>query len=332
MVASFKDLIPNRIKEKLIKIYQTIELIRLQHLDCKRYRKYSSAINKDYTYEQITGTITRYYHSIEKGLAFDIIKPGFGKKQISSLLNLLKVYKNHNYPLDSVCFKTAIDTLLQYIKIQEKINYDVTKLKEIVFALSEDTNADTGGIHNMIKKSILQKLRGDFLEFSQSRYSVRNYSNQPVEIQSIEEAINFAQNTPSSCNRQTWKTRIVRDNILKNILINNQFGNRGFGERIDSLIIITVDNQYYDATIERNQGFVDGGMYALNLIYSLHYYGLATCPLSASLTLKQEENLRKYFEISESEIIILFIAVGNYADSFKVPKSTRREASIISYS
>ena len=65
----------------------------------------------------------------------------------------------------------------------------------------------------------------------------------------------------------------------------------------------------------------------MNLLYALHYYDVAAVPLSASLNLQQESNLREAFNISESENFVMFIGIGNYVEEFKVPKSDRREVS-----
>ena len=69
----------------------------------------------------------------------------------------------------------------------------------------------------------------------------------------------------------------------------------------------------------------------MNLLYGLHYNGLATIPLSASLTDTQESAIRQELDITESENFILIIGVGNYSVSCKIPKSTRRSPKVRIY-
>lgn len=171
----------------------------------------------------------------------------------------------------------------------------------------------------------MEQSKADFKTFAESRHSVRDYSGEPVDRAILEKVFELAKRTPSACNRQSWKIRVVDDPELKKTIQKNQNGNRGFGDYIDKFIIITADVQYYDRIRERNQANIDGGMYAMNLLYSLHYYDIAAVPLSASLNLKQENNLREAFEIPDYENFIMFIGIGNYVDEFKVPKSHRRE-------
>ncbi|MDZ7835031.1 MAG: hypothetical protein U5K84_06505 [Alkalibacterium sp.] len=54
---------------------------------------------------------------------------------------------------------------------------------------------------------------------------------------------------------------------------------------------------------------------------------IAAVPLSGSLNLNQEKNLRNAFDIPEYENVIMFIGIGNYVDEYKVPKSDRRAVS-----
>jgi nitroreductase len=274
--------------------------------------------------------MTKIYHSIEKGLSFENTRLGFGKKQIHELMDLLDIYREYNFPEDNLVYLTAIDNLNKYVDYHEKRNYDISDTTKQISRYLKKRETNTGGTHEIEQSKISTDVK-DFFGFSNSRHSVRTFSNKPVDIQLIKKAITMAQNSPSSCNRQPWITRIVNEASHKKKLINNQYGNRGFGETVDTFIIVTSDIQCYDSITERNACFVDGGIYSMNLLYCLHYYGLATCPLSASLTAIQEENIRHCFNIPESENLVLFIAVGNYVDNYKVPKSTRYAPTIIHY-
>ncbi len=325
-----KNLICKKLKNKSVKVYKKIVLIKLQYNDYKRFSAYYPSRENRYTYRQIIALMTKAYHSIEKGLSYENMRLGFGNEQIQQLVKLLDLYRKYNYSEDDFVYLTAIDNLNKYVHYHEELNYDVSNIKSQIFEYLTKQEIDTGGIHEIDRSKNLPDAK-DFLEFSNSRHSVRTFSKESVDIQLIEKGIKLAQNSPSSCNRQPCITRVVKNESFKEKLINNQYGNRGFGESVDSFIIVTSDTQCYDSVFERNACFVDGGIYAMNLLYSLHYYGLATCPLSTSLTLKQEKNIRDYFSIPQSENLILIIAIGNYVDEYKVPKSTRYSPNIIYY-
>lgn len=323
--------IPSGLKRNL-KYYLGIARLRaLLKSDSNRFIKYSFGSDKNIdSYEQLEARITKAYHSIEKGLSYQDLRLGFGEKVLEELLELMMLYKKSEFPLNSECYQTALDNLYEYIKIHEQGGFHVEKLKEKVAQLGGQAGS-SGGVLNLSKDGILKDISKDFGTFSASRHSVRDFSYTPVDTAKIKKALALAQNTPSACNRQGWKTRIITDPELKKVVEKNQNGNRGFGSGIDKYILITTDSQYFSKPRERNQPYIDGGMYAMNLLYSLHYFGMATISLSASLTRSQEVNIRKALSISESENFILFIGVGNYADSFKIPKSTRRSPVIITY-
>ena len=54
-------------------------------------------------------------------------------------------------------------------------------------------------------------------------------------------------------------------------------GNAGFGDRVPLVLVITSDLQTFFAPEERNQAWIDGGMFAMSLVHALHSLGLASC-------------------------------------------------------
>lgn len=82
------------------------------------------------------------------------------------------------------------------------------------------------------------------------------------------------------------------------------------------LLVITVNNSYLAGPEERNQGFIDGGMFSMSPIYALTYFGLALCALNAAFTKKSDKLIRNILNISVNENLSMFISVGHYLDSF----------------
>lgn len=161
-----------------------------------------------------------------------------------------------------------------------------------------------------------------------SRHSIRWFSDEKINEDTVKEAIRLAQYTPSACNRQGWQTILVSDQKTIVEILKNQNGNSGFGDRIQKLLLVTADLRYFNSDREIFQPFIDGGMYAQNVLNSLAYYGLASIPLSASLTSEQEKNVRRILRLDDSEELILFIGVGGYKSSNVTTRSKRRTAEI----
>lgn len=325
-----KKLIPASMLKYLINIRNHIELIKITTNDYLRFKKFSFKADNPQTVDQFSALITKSYHSIEKGLSYKEIRLGFGREIVFNLLNLIKKYNERGYDPTLPSVLTAISVLNKYIEFHQANAFSVDEIKEKFKNICKDMkiNYDIGGFIELTQSDILEKTNSDFRTFAFSRFSVRDFSNKRVDINLIEKAIDIAKKTPSACNRQAWHVKVVRDNEVKAEILKNHNGSKGFGENIDTLLLITCNLSSFAFPREKNQVYIDGGLYSMSLLYALHYKGLATCSLSASLTTTQENNVRRILNVEENHQLILFIAVGNYIDKFKVPMSNRYESNM----
>jgi nitroreductase len=103
---------------------------------------------------------------------------------------------------------------------------------------------------------------------------------------------------------------------------------RGFGykQMPEVLLTITVSNNTYLSPVERNQGFVDGGLFAMSVMYGLEHEGLAAVPLNACMYAKDQKAVRRLLDIDDSEVIVMFMAIGEFMDESIVPISDRKSA------
>jgi nitroreductase len=92
---------------------------------------------------------------------------------------------------------------------------------------------------------------------------------------------------------------------------------------------VTSDLRHFMNIGERNQGWIDGGMFSMQLLLALHAEGLGACPLNWSTDYKEDERFRAISVIPDHEIIMMFIAVGHLPDEFKIAQSARRPLSEI---
>ena len=289
-----------------------------------RFSIYAFNGNTGSSYEQYEAIITRWYHTIEKGLSFVDYRPGFGEGNIDCLLSSMMNFLDDGFNRDSSFFKTALCVLNAYVKKNKEYGIINPELEKRITDLGGEPN-DEGGTIQFIPFSSTEIQRVDYLSFVRSRHSMRYFSRVPVDIERIIKAIDLAQCTPSACNRQGWKVRIVTKKELILKTLSNQNGNTGFSQEIDKLLIVTADLRYFNAERELFQPYIDGGMYAQSLINALHYYNIATIPLSAALYEEQETNVREIIGLDDAEVLILFIGTGNYPDLCQTTKSKRHE-------
>lgn len=83
------------------------------------------------------------------------------------------------------------------------------------------------------------------------------------------------------------------------------------------LLLITSDIRAFMNNGERNEPFVDGGLFSMSLLYALEAYGLAACPLNAMFSLSQDRKTRALLHIPNYELPVMYIAVGNFPDPYQ---------------
>ena len=260
------------IRSKIGKVKRWI--VRSVDVDNGYMRKYKTYCFNDsncQNYEQFEAAITRLYHTIEKGLSYENYRAGFGKSNIDKLLNAMESYVQKGYDTEAFFYRTALSCLYSYIErnaengcIEEALNSRVKTLPGI--------QNDEGGAfwYTPTDEANVQKLPFD--DFLRDRHSIRHFDDRPVSIETVKKAIELAQHTPSACNRQGWSTRIVCDKTVLKIILENQNGNRGFGQEFDKILVVTGDVRYFSKSRETFQVFIDGGMYAENVLNALHFY------------------------------------------------------------
>lgn len=322
-----KKLVPESILSKIKRIFNQIQLYKDYRKDMKRYSKYSLELSKERSQRHLETDLIFFYHKIEKGLSLPNPRVGFGKGNVNYLLEQLKKYQA-TYGWDYTA-QVSLNALYSYYEfnkqhglVLEDLLSEIEHLKK--GAMKSSNNGVTMGGVSKVKKKEIKNTEVNFKDFANTRYSIRNFSKGRISKSTIEEAVMIAQKTPSVCNRQSSKVYIYegedKDKVLK-----HQNGNAGFGNDADKVLLITVELKDFRGPKERNQAFIDGGLYSMSLIYALHSLGVGTCALNLSLSHNDELKLKKEARIPESEVTIMMIAIGEIPEEFYVADSPRRE-------
>ncbi|MEX2513469.1 MAG: nitroreductase family protein [Cyclobacteriaceae bacterium] len=296
-------------------------------------KAYQYDFNKYWTFSRTTGSVTSsklaaeiiiQYHIIEKGLTMPLPRLGFGKDIIISLCNLCIDYIK-KYGTENEQLITGIQVILEYENYHKTQNYslDTPVVDNIKKVSSIVPNLSASMQKAISKNEYFKDIHSSFLSFSNTRASVRNYTNEDVPMERILSALELAKNTPSACNRQAWRTYLFTNKEKISHILEVQGGNRGFGHLSNKLILICGEIGAFGEIAERNQVYIDGGMYAMNLLYSLHYFEIGACILNCSITPEKDLILRKLCGNNKSEVFIAMIACGIPPESFKIANSKR---------
>ncbi len=319
-----------------MRIYSFLQFLRMQKSFWNDitsfYRlilKYNASIHTDNDIEKMQYTLLRENHTIEKALSLRNPRRGFGQQKVLNLLNRLNKYRDKFGAIDKNFLYYPLGTIKHYINYMKSTGVDIPVIENMYNKLVLDSGLgeieEQGGVVQISKKESPKPFNMDFESLLNSRHSIRYFTNKSVSDSIIEKALQLAQKTPSACNRQGWCTHVFlgQDSVD---LIKWQGGSRGFEDEIKNSILVTANLKaflYYEV----HQAYIDGGLYAMNLINALHYLGLGTIPLSCGFTHKKLKGLSA-FDIPDNEVPIVIIGIGHLLDTYNIAISKRKDISL----
>lgn len=302
-------------------------LWKAYHSDYEEYKRWQYHNPCVKTQNALEAKILRQTHVIEKGMSLSHPKEKFGVQRASDLLDFIDEFSECGYKIeDSVPVLNALGVLKAYLVYHEEHGFKpenvVKKFEKYSKYLLQN---EKYGIVKVSKSELEKQIQGLFPEFFMSRHSVRQFSEKPIDVLDIEKAVRLAMKAPSACNRQSCKAYFYRDRALNKELGELIAGNTGFDTEVQNYIVVTSDMSAFYDPFERNQVYVDGGIFTMALVEALHYYGIASCILQNGEYKERNKKFKTICKnIPENEKIILFIAIGYYKDNFTYAVSHRK--------
>ncbi|NER78110.1 MAG: nitroreductase [Leptolyngbya sp. SIO1D8] len=331
-----KRLITNLKGDKILNDieYKDLEKLFKNYLyDFKRFLTWAVLDHDLHDKTSLKAYITKEYHRIEKRLAFKEPRVGFRPEIARGLASKTKTYLEKYGADDTI--RTSTDCLEAYYGFNLRHGVDDANLRKEIDSIKSGLNLiDTynlGGTLELTRESVFEKAKINLKDFFESRYSIRDFSPEPVDRDLLKRAVSMAQKTPSVCNRQSSKVYLFDDETLKNLVLQYQNGNKGFGDKAKAVLVVTSDLRHFFSIGERYQGWIDGGMFSMSLVYALHSLGLGTCCLNWSVEKHTDRALKTAAGIDDYESIIMMIAVGHLPEKFKVAKSSRKSLEEVLY-
>ncbi|MBO3100184.1 nitroreductase family protein [Gelidibacter pelagius] len=297
-------------------------------IDYKLYKKHSIVFHKTSLKNKEADLILNY-HSLEKGMLFKDMKKGFATNRINNLHKVLKDPEIINN-ISRSQIKVGYQIMCQYYELHQEKGYDIEEFfnheQYRFYKLVIDSNDQTcfNGIINWTKEGFFKENNKEFKKFAHSRKSVREFTGRKFTHDILSKVIELANTAPSVCNRQASNVYLLEDKTKIDKTLKIQGGFTGYSENVSQLLILTNDRKYYYTIGERNQLYIDGGVYLMNLLYALHYYEIGNCPANWGKTYKDEEKLSEIIDLPESEKIICFIPIGDLKNNFRTTLSQRR--------
>lgn len=320
-------LLPPSLRQGLIDGYRRLRdqlsLIAAYRYDWQIYRRHSGLFRPGDA-GVLEARLIKAYHRVEKGMSLAQPRPGFGKDAVQQILSEVRQYLDHFGASPTTC--RALNTLREYVNFNQRHHTDVSWLEPELEALMQRSTGETGigGTRRVRRDDILKAASIDLKTFFEHRHSVRQFSGAPVEDEVIRQAVLMAKKSPSVCNREPGCVFVATAAETKAALLALQNGNRGFGEQADRVLLITSRLDAFLTVGERYQSWIDGGLFAMSLIYALHSLGVASCCLNWSVEPDSDRALRKIAGVPADHHVIMMLAIGRLPEELPVAQSPRR--------
>ena len=316
--------------EKARDLTLAVRLVQNFWYDYRRFARASFVIGKR-NRENQRAMIHILFHSIEHGLSLSAPRPGFGQDKVASLLRKTKAYITEFGSDNSTA--SALRVLDAWVAFNHDLKVDVVGVAgelEQLNALTDFRGSTvSGGTEEVRAADVRQASTRDFGTFMHARHSVRQFSNRPVTAEEIEFAFRAAQQAPSVCNRQTCRVYAFTGAEEKARVLSYQSGNRGFGQEVGAVLIVTSNMEHLNLIGERYQHWIDGGLFAMVLALAFHAKGMGACMLNWSVTKDIDKAMRACVGIPDNEAVITMIGVGHLKEVFRVPFSQRKPTDLV---
>ena len=266
------------------------------------------------------------YHIVEKGLTMPRRHLDFGHAAVLDLLartdSFIGIWGDTDLQI-----RHAIGVIKSYLKLHHDAKFDFSKdiqfWRRVEDFCKTHDRVEPSRQYHFLRKDFFAAKEGNFFAFANSRHTVRHYAGSIPE-DTIERAVALAMTAPSACNRQHVRVHCISNHDLRDQLLAIQNGNRGFGTDADKLIVVTTclsDIQYVE---ERNDPYVNAGIFIMNLCYALHYNEIGCCILNWHTKPEIDIKARQLLQIPSAESIAAVIACGIPPEEFDVAQSPRK--------
>ncbi len=268
-------------------------------------------------------------HAIEKGLSRSDFRAGFGKIAVPGLAKEMNGWIAMGRGVEDPFFRAAASVMRVYFERHKSLNVDVSEFWRLFNASAQSliTKADDtdGGVlaaGSVREAKVETNQDRNFLDVVYGRRSVREFTSAPVHNEDIRRAVQIAMQAPSVCNRQGARVHLFEDASRIKAALDLQGGFSGY-KMPPKLLLVTCDLSAFLFAAERNQPFIDGGLFMMTLLLGLEQLGLGSCSLNTAMNAEREQTIRRILGIPENEIFIAFVAVGHVDPTVLTPQSKR---------
>lgn len=272
---------------------------------------------------------TRYHismivHFLEKGMCYPNPRP-FGFRHVNDLMSKLQFLESSQV----MCFEynLGISALREWSNVFVSNGWGTEPLVKVVhefLTTRAETPSEPVGIIKFPSTEASVNLNDRTLL---TRRTVRDFSSKPLNASDLTYALDCFRTTPTACNRQMCKVYNIVKPELKEILNRCVPGIGGLSKDTINFFVITYDTAAIAGFTERNQGYFNAGLAAMNFVNGLHLSGIESCFLQWNTNKKDDALVGEQMNLSPSERIAVVVGAGYAKSEYVTPYSARKPLS-----
>lgn len=135
-----------------------------------------------------------------------------------------------------------------------------------------------------------------FLEVVERRQSQRFFSSKKVDAKQFQYLKRCLEQTPSSCNRQAIKIRMVRSGADKRKIESLLVGGAGWVSGADTILLLFADMSAYKSPAEVDfMPYLDAGFIGMTVYYACEAIGLGCCFVNPNIRPEKKQDFDRLF-------------------------------------
>lgn len=295
------------VKAKLSKISKVLGLFAEYAQDLWLFLRYNGHSPLEPTMRRLSHKTVIEAHTVEKGLTVPAPKPHFGGAKIAAMLDMNAGWTP---PAGELSRSMLVGALRDYRAAFANTPPPDANLAARIdaFVAAHDAQDARGGVRHGLQHPAAENPAA--LAFLENRFAAREFADRALSDDELDAVARLAQRAPSQCNRQSVRLHVYRDRALISRLLELQGGARGFAENVPTLFVVTSEITAWGGAQQRNQPYVDGGLYAMMLMLGLDAKGFLSCPMNLAITHRTERAIKAEAGIPTRERLVVMVAAG----------------------
>ncbi|TQV77028.1 nitroreductase [Aliikangiella marina] len=273
--------------------------------------------------------IRRNVHRIEKGLTMIPRRQVFALRFILETVEAFKFLSDDSGRIKTSEYNWAKTVLDEYFDVTDSDHEQYLKAQSLYRSLSTSFDSKVEGPVEYKNEIEIDKYLSLKL-LCENRKSVRWFKTKKVSKNLINKALEVALLSPSSCNRQPFKFYIISDPELAREVAKVPAGTVGWSENVQCIAVLVGDLKAFSNIANRHSIYVDGTLAVMPFVLALEAQGLSSCIINWADNHDREKKMCQLIGLSDSEKVVLSIAIGHAVDEVLVPYSKRKSIKEIS--